>query len=157
MPNRPQPFCRGKLRRCPNRAVRNGLCKDCDDESEREYDARRPNATARGYDARWRETRRQYLATHIYCESDDCMQLPEWRRPVAMDVDHIDGLGPKGLRGHDPDNLRAMCHSCHSKRTAADQPGGWNRRSATASGGVRRRKSADLGIDEDDDPWTTGP
>ena len=149
-------MCRGNSRRCPNRAVINGLCQTHHDQAEREYDARRPSATARGYDARWRATRRQYLETHVYCESDDCRQLPEWQRAVATDVDHIDGLGPKGQRGHDPDNLRALCHSCHSKRTAADQPGGWNHRGNRSGSAVKRRKIGDLGIDQDDDPWSTG-
>lgn len=121
----------------------NGLCQDHHDQAEREYDAKRPDATARGYDARWRETRRQFLQTHVYCESDTCLQLPEWHRPQASDVDHRDGLGPKGPRGHDPDNLRALCHPCHSRRTARDQPGGWN---AARS----RRRRGPAGLDEDD-------
>ncbi|MGH6657600.1 MAG: HNH endonuclease signature motif containing protein [Actinocrinis sp.] len=132
MPTRPQPYCRGRNRRCPNKAVIHGLCKDCHDEREREYDAQRPNATARGYDARWRETRRAYLNGHPYCESDACKALPAWKRPAAREVDHIDGLGPLGPRGHDPDNLRALCKPCHSKRTARDQPGGWHRAGGVA-------------------------
>jgi ribose 1,5-bisphosphokinase PhnN len=44
----------------------------------------------------------------------------------ATDVDHIDGEGPLGPRGHDWTNLRALCHSHHSKRTARDQPGGFS-------------------------------
>jgi len=134
MPTRPAPFCRGNNRRCPNKAVHNGLCQDHHDEAEREYDAKRPNATQRGYDARWRETRRTYLAEHPWCEDEDCGRKPQWLRSPAADVDHIDGLGPSGPRGHDPDNLRALCKPCHSKRTARDQPGGWNRRAIRAGG-----------------------
>jgi len=54
----------------------------------------------------------------------DIIPLTEGGR--ATDVDHIDGLGPNGPRGHDWSNLRALCHSHHSQRTARDQPGGWH-------------------------------
>jgi 5-methylcytosine-specific restriction protein A len=137
MPTRPAPFCRGNNRRCPNKATHNGLCKAHHDEAEREYDAKRPDATARGYDAKWRETRRQYLHDHPWCEGDECSAKPQWLRAPAQEVDHRDGLGPLGPRGHDPANLRALCKPCHSKRTARDQPGGWNRR-ATRAGGVAK-------------------
>lgn len=61
-----------------------------------------------------------YLLAHPICEDPvGCIE-------PATDVDHIDGLGPNGPRGHDWDNLRSSCHSHHSKRTARDQPGGWN-------------------------------
>jgi 5-methylcytosine-specific restriction enzyme A len=141
MPNRPKPYCRGRQRRCPKKAVINGLCQEHHDQAERETDARRPNAAARGYDARWRETRRVFLLTHVYCESDDCLAKPEWYRPQATDVDHRDGLGPKGPRGHDPANLRALCHSCHSKRTARDQGAGWNRGRRRMAGGGNEDES----------------
>lgn len=73
---------------------------------------------------------------------------------MASDVDHIDGLGPLGPRGHDPDNLRSMCHPCHSKRTAADQPGGWNRSPNDRRQRRGRRARDDLGINvRDDEPW----
>jgi hypothetical protein len=34
---------------------------------------------------------------------------------VATDVDHIDG----NTGNNHPDNLNSLCHSCHSKKTAA--------------------------------------
>lgn len=82
---------------------------------------RRPTRTQRGYDAHWQRTRARYLAAHPHCETAGCPRL-------ATDVDHIDGQGPRGPHGHDPDNLRALCHQHHSQRTARDQPGGWNNR-----------------------------
>lgn len=65
---------------------------------------------------------------HPRCECDQCLLQPKWNRPVATDVDHIDGCGRNGARAFDPTNLRAMSHSHHSERTAKDQPGGWNKR-----------------------------
>lgn len=89
-------------------------------QKRRASDAKRPSAAQRGYDSKWRRTRAEYLRTHPICEDErGCIQ-------PATDVDHIDGLGPNGPRGHDAENLRAMCHSHHSQRTARDQKGGWN-------------------------------
>lgn len=79
----------------------------------------RGTARQRGYTARWERFRRHYLRRHPQCVS--CGS-------TATDVDHVDGLGPLGPRGYDPANLRALCHPCHSARTAVDQPGGWNAR-----------------------------
>ena len=62
--------------------------------------------------------RAAFLAAHPFCCVQGCGEL-------AAEVDHIDGLGPRGPRGYDPANLRAMCKSHHSQRTARDQPGGW--------------------------------
>lgn len=78
---------------------------------------RRPSASRRGYDTRWRKTRAAHLLHNPTCVT--CGQ-------PATDVDHIDGHGPHGPQGHDPANLRSLCHACHSQRTARDQPGGWN-------------------------------
>lgn len=92
-----------------------GRCDSC----RREAEQARGSATDRGYDWAWQKTRREYLELHPLCSGDGCLEL-------ATDVDHIDGLGPHGPRGHDPTNLRGLCHRCHSKRTARDQPGGWH-------------------------------
>lgn len=87
-------------------------------EHTKAAEQRRGSAHARGYDAKWRRTRRRYLASHPLCSEPDC-------KAPATDVDHIDGLGPNGPHGHDPANLRAFCHRHHSQRTARDSPGGW--------------------------------
>lgn len=96
------------------------------DAHRREAEQRRGSASQRGYNRAWERTRAAYLKDHPVCECDDCAALPYTQRPAATDVDHIDGLGPNGPRGHDPANLRAYAHACHSRRTARDQPGGWN-------------------------------
>lgn len=78
----------------------------------------RPSSSQRGYDAKWRKTRKAYLTAHPYCET--CGE-------PATDVHHLDGCGPLGPFGHDHRNLQALCHFCHSQETAVAQPGGWNR------------------------------
>ena len=80
---------------------------------------RRPSARDRGYDTRWQRVRRDFIRDNPVCQD------PEGCLDRATDVDHLDGLGPRGPRGYDPDNLRALCHRHHSRRTARDQPGGW--------------------------------
>lgn len=85
----------------------------------RKQDARRPSAAARGYDERWRRTRRSFLRAHPVCQHEaGCIQ-------PATDVHHLDGLGPRGPRGHDRENLVSLCHAHHSAITAKMQPGGW--------------------------------
>jgi 5-methylcytosine-specific restriction protein A len=103
---------------CPRLARKGAQCPKCVREQRRRIDQRRPGARERGYDARWERTRAAFLAEHPDCETCGA---------PATDVDHRDGQGPLGPRGHDFSNLRALCHSCHSERTARDQPGGWNR------------------------------
>lgn len=106
----------------PTEATR---CKRHQRAKERGYDSRRPSAVERGYGAKWRKTRAAFLRDHPICEdAEGCIA-------AATDVDHIDGLGPNGPNGHDPANLRALCHSHHSQRTARDQPGGWHHPSKT--------------------------
>lgn len=105
---------------CPN-LTDAGKCAIHRREARRRSDRRRPTADQRGYDRRWRQTRRAYLRGHPGCEVIDC------DAPATM-VDHIDGLGPLGPYGHDEFNLRSMCDTCHGRRTARDQPGGWNQR-----------------------------
>ena len=94
-------------------------CDGCRKAKRRAEDKRRPNARQRGYDTRWQRTRAAYLAAFPICQHPDGCLNP------ATDVDHIDGWGPNGPRGHDFGNLRGYCHSHHSERTARDQPGGW--------------------------------
>jgi len=99
---------------CPELVEGGGRCPDHSKD-------RRPTAAKRGYDAHWQHTRAAQLAATPHCEQPACYQL-------ATEVDHIDGLGPKGPRGHDLMNLQSLCKSHHSQRTARDQPGGWNQR-----------------------------
>lgn len=99
---------------CP-RLTTSGRCPECRSDAE----AARGTAAQRGYDSRWRRTREAYLEQHPFCERTGCL-VP------ATDVNHVDGLGPHGPRGHDWSNLESLCHPHHSQHTAREQPGGWN-------------------------------
>ena len=85
----------------------------------------RESSNARGYGAAWRKIRKAFLeytaerqAWHWAC----CVIcLAQGRRVRATDVDHI---VRRALGGTDDfDNLQALCHSCHSRKTAKEV--GW--------------------------------
>lgn len=83
-------------------------CDEHQKAKRRASNAGRTSSAKLGYDERWKRTRRAFLRDHPLC--------PCGRR--ATDVDHIDGRGPLGPHGHDHANLQALCHSCHSSKTA---------------------------------------
>ena len=74
------------------------------------------SASSRGYGSRWQRFRKRFLAAHPLCE--ECMK--QGRYTKATDIDHI-----KAHRGDpelfwDLENMMALCHSCHSKKTARE-------------------------------------
>lgn len=75
-------------------------------------DRRRPSASRRGYDARWRAFAKDYLARHPACQWAGCTA-------PATEVDHRDGQGPLGPHGYDEANLAGLCKPHHSTKTAA--------------------------------------
>lgn len=85
-------------------------------ERQRKADAARPSASARGYDGAWAKIRAEHLALQ-----PDCV---ECGRPGSH-VDHVQSVREAQHRRLDSSNLRTMCHSCHSRRTARDQSKGW--------------------------------
>lgn len=115
MPQRPGSACRR-----PGCAgiVRNGLCSSCGPlkaQRQAEEDGRRGTAAQRGYGARWQRARMRFLVAHPLCA--DCLR--EGRTTAATDVHHK--LARRAGGSDDADNLEALCHSCHSKRTAAGE------------------------------------
>lgn len=96
--------------------VRNGICDRCGPvryDAQAEYDERRGSAASRGYDRRWRQIRTLILLDHPWCA--ECAR--NGRMSLATDVHH---KIPKRDGGSDDvDNLEPLCHSCHSRITAA--------------------------------------
>lgn len=104
----------------------------CPEHRRRQKDTR-PNAARRGYGGRWVKAARAYISTHPFCEcGPEC--CPQGCGRPATQVDHIDGLGPKGPRGYDPDNFQALAHGCHSRKTAREHGFGSSVRPNTAVG-----------------------
>lgn len=93
-----------------------GVCSRCGPlrrARDAAIDERRGTAAERGYDARWQRVRLMFLRAHPLCQ--DCAE--QGRVTEATDVHHVVA---KRLGGTDEEsNLRALCHSCHSKITAA--------------------------------------
>lgn len=98
---------------CPQLAEVGGYCR-AHARAKRPPDER-PSASRRGYDAKWRRNRAKFLKANPYCELCGA---------PSTDVDHRLARA-KGGTDH-WDNLQALCHSCHSRKTAT-QDGGWGR------------------------------
>lgn len=86
-------------------------------------DVSRGTREQRGYTWRWRQFAKLYLRSHPLCVA--CADRN--RVTAATCVDHADGNGPNGDRGYDEANLRALCQSCHSRKTATED-GGFGRK-----------------------------
>lgn len=105
---------------CGEPTVR-GRCPDCESDYRRQHRRRTPEEHA--LPKHWRAIRARYLRKHPHCECDECLALPKDQRPTATDVHHVVGR-ELGGRSTD-DNLEALAHGHHSRRTARQQPGGF--------------------------------
>jgi 5-methylcytosine-specific restriction enzyme A len=103
---------------CPN-LTQAGRCGDCRAQAERD----RGSPTDRGYghDHRTR-FRLAVLARDPVCVL--CHQQPS-RHADHHPIDRRN-LVAQGLDPNDPGRGRGLCGNCHSRATAANQPGGWN-------------------------------
>jgi len=101
--------------------VRDGnRCANHRKQKQKESDDRRPNAHRRGYGKRWQKYRRAFLAEHPLCVA--CQA--KGRVTPATDVDHIQAVtGPDDPLFWEPSNHQALCHACHSSKTAREDGG----------------------------------
>lgn len=74
------------------------------------YDEGRLSAAKRGYGHRWRKLRDMVLCRSPVCQTVGCNK-------IATNVDHII---PKPMGDDSMTNLQALCHSCHSRKTATE-------------------------------------
>lgn len=103
--------------------------RQANQQRNQQIDDNRGTSAQRGYDARWRKIRLMHLRAHPLCIECTAQGLTV----AATDVDHITPLAQGGT--HASDNLQSLCHSCHSKKTAA-QSLGWQGRGDQISGGA---------------------
>ena len=79
----------------------------------------RKSSAMRGYGRRWRRLRLLILRAYPLCIVEDCDE-------AATDVDHIIPLAEGG--NDSAENLQALCHAHHSRKTAMSDGGwGWSR------------------------------
>ena len=81
---------------------------------KRLYDDKRESPSKRGYDTMWRKFRDYYLRNNPLCAHCSLAGLVT----PATEIHHIVPLAEGGAR-LDEANCVALCHSCHSKITAA--------------------------------------
>ena len=74
------------------------------------------------YGSAWRVIRARYAAEHPFCE----MCLAEGRYTPTEHIHHIKPLTQGGT--HEESNLKALCHSCHSRVHATDIGDRWSRK-----------------------------
>ena len=85
-----------------------------------EQESRRESSSKRGYNSRWQKARLTYIKHNPLCVH--C--LAEGITKLATDVDHI--IPHKGSQAlfWQTSNWQALCHECHSIKTATED-GGW--------------------------------
>lgn len=97
-----------RLCRCGHR-VASGVrcpCERREDAARKaRFDKRRPNSSARGYDRRWEEASKRYLAQHRTCR--------RCGRPATL-VDHIKPHRGDASLVWDRSNWQPLCTPCHS-------------------------------------------
>lgn len=104
MPRKPKTSC--KHPRCPD------LTEDRFCEKHKKFYERK-SANARGYDSRWRKSRKRFLNANPLCV--ECLKVD--RLVEATVVDHIiPHRGDKKLFC-DENNWQALCKSCHDRKT----------------------------------------
>lgn len=92
---------------------------------------RRPSASDRGYDWRWRKARDSYLAKHPLCV--ECVR--EGRTVAATVVDHIEPHKGDQVKFWDQGNWQSLCKTHHNVKTAREDGGFGNAPGARSVGG----------------------
>lgn len=109
MPQRPPHGC--ATPGCPELVQGSARCPAHTRALQREYDSTRPSGSVR-YPYDWSKPggiREMHLRRETACRFCGTSE--------RLEVDHIDG----DETNHRPSNLRTLCRSCHSRRTARDQ------------------------------------
>ena len=100
--------------------TRKGYC-DAHQRDTRQYDQHRGNSAQRGYNTAWRKFRDGFLRRHPLC----VMCEAQGRVTPATVVDHITPHKGDTTLFWAKDNHQALCASCHSRKTLAEDMGAW--------------------------------
>ncbi|MEV0586338.1 HNH endonuclease signature motif containing protein [Nonomuraea sp. NPDC050310] len=101
---------------CPNHAT-DGRCPQHRHPPRRTQGKPRPSSYQQGYDAAWAELSKRIRRQRPICETPRCSE-------PSKHVDHIDGDNTNNEEW----NLQALCHPCHSRKTAKHDGGFGNPR-----------------------------
>ena len=82
-------------------------------------DRQRGSSAQRGYGGAWRKARAGFLRSHPLCA--ECARNNVVT--AATDVDHIVPHGGDQALFWDHGNWQALCHPCHSRKTATEDGG----------------------------------
>lgn len=97
---------------CPNPAGPGGKCPDHARAADADRNRRRTTSLEVYRSARWRRLRKRILLERTYCE-EGCGR-------VAKHVDHEIRVELRPDLAWSEANLRALCHPCHSSKTARE-------------------------------------
>ena len=124
MPSKAKTPC--KVKSCANLVeAGKSYCENHESKRHKQYDRDRKPAHKRGYDYRWQKYRKQFLIDNPLCVK--CLE--EGKSVPATNVDHIEPVsGPDDPLFWDEDNHQALCHSCHSRKTAREDGGYGNKK-----------------------------
>ncbi|WP_010498518.1 HNH endonuclease [Paenibacillus elgii] len=100
------------------------FCPDHQKQHRQQQDSRRGSAHERGYNARWRRYREQYLRRHPLCV--ECLERGVLT--AAMVVDHIIAHRGDYALFWSPDNHQSLCENDHNRKTVREDGGFGNRR-----------------------------
>ena len=79
----------------------------------------RPSAARRGYDYTWQRLRRMKLNEQPLCADPFGVHAAQGEVVLATDVHHVDAVSDGNAVLVSLSKLMSLCHSCHSRVTAA--------------------------------------
>ncbi|OLO40306.1 HNH endonuclease [Alkalihalophilus pseudofirmus] len=103
---------------CPS-LTKERYCEAHKKQAIKQYDKERSTAAKRGYDARWRKSRKLFLSKYPLCKHcyDKGELIP------ANVVDHIQPHKGDKVLFWDVNNWQSLCKSCHDIKTATEDGG----------------------------------
>lgn len=123
---------------CGNTVASGARCV-CERARKAEHDRRRPNASERGYDARWRCEANAFLKVNPSCKR--CGEQ-------ATVVDHVVPHRGDPLRFWNRSNWQALCTTCHTRwKQSIERRTSWAVNGAPGGGeGLRQGTPAPAGV-----------
>lgn len=94
----------------------------CTDHGTNKPDNERASASKRGYGTRWERERKYFILKHPFCAACNKKKIIT----LGTEVDHVVPHKGDMILFWNQDNWQTLCHSCHSRKTAAEDMGQWD-------------------------------